>query len=406
MANTTASSASQAASAPALPTAANDSLAQLKVQKKAGAHKLSPAQTRFNKLLARVDKLSQQVQHIERLEQEARTPHLTRMAALQQQAEQAQSEMLFFLHERLQHKGLTATQQATAREMVRSLVENLDEGSDDPQWVQLRAQYLSESPEDAESLNDLKRAMLKELEDALGTKLDVGDAAQFETPEELLAAAMHQAKEHRQAQQAQRAEQEAQQPASDKQRKAQAQEQDAKTALRTIYRQLASALHPDRETDPTEHARKSALMSQANAAYERGDLSTLLRLQLQEQQLDPASIAQMADERLEAFSLLLQNQIATLEQEVLQAEMRLSSELDVHVRATIKLPQLNRLLREVEQDLAEEVQSMQQDLKEVRHDDAGLKRWLRVQATLNKHQEQLEAQMAELHMQHFGAHFR
>ena len=405
MANTTASSTSQAASAAATLTAAKDGLAQLKVQK-AGAHKLSPAQTRFNKLLARVDKLSQQVLHIERLEREARTPHLARMATLHQQADQTQSEMLFFLHERLQHKGLTATQQATAREIVRSLVEILDEGSEDPQWEQLRAQYLSESPEDAESLDDIKRAMLKDLEDTLGTKLDVGDAAQFETPEQMLAAAMRHMQELQQAEQAEKAARKAKQPQSDKQRKAQAQEQDAKTALRTIYRQLASALHPDRETDPTEQVRKSALMSQANAAYERGDLSTLLRLQLQEQQLDPASIAQMADERLAALSLLLQNQTATLQQEILQAEMRLSHELDVHVRATIKVPQLNRLLHEVEQEFVEQIQVMQQDLKQVRRDDAGLKRWLGLQATLNKQQEQLEAHMAKLHMQHFGTQFR
>lgn len=403
MAKTKKSSA-QATLIPEAPAAPNEGLTQLKVQK-AGAHQLTPAQKRFNKLLAQVEKFNQQVQHIERLELEVRTPHLTRMAALHQQADQAQSEMLFFLHERLQHKGLTATQQATAREIVSSLVETLGRDKEDPEWEQLRAEYLSVPPEDAESLDDIKRAMLKDLEDTLGTKLDMGDATQFATPEEMLAAAMHHLQERHQAEQAEQAAQKAQQPLSDKQRKVQVQEQDAKTALRTIYRQLASALHPDRETDPTEHARKSALMSQANTAYERGDLSTLLRLQLQEQQLDPASIAKMADERLAALSLLLQNQIATLQQEVFQAEMRLSHELDVPVRATIKAPQLNRLLREEEQEFAALVKTLQQDLKRVRHDDAGLKRWLREQATLNQQQAQFEAEMANLHKQQFGAHF-
>jgi hypothetical protein len=42
----------------------------------------------------------------------------------------------------------------------------------------------------------------------------------------------------------------------------------------------ASDLHPDRETDPAEHARKTILMSEANAAYGWRDPMALLQLQL------------------------------------------------------------------------------------------------------------------------------
>ena len=381
MAKTKKSSA-QATLIPEAPAAPNEGLTQLKVQK-AGAHQLTPAQKRFNKLLAQVEKFNQQVQHIERLELEVRTPHLTRMAALHQQADQAQSEMLFFLHERLQHKGLTATQQATAREIVSSLVETLGRDKEDPEWEQLRAEYLSVPPEDAESLDDIKRAMLKDLEDTLGTKLDMGDATQFATPEEMLAAAMHHLQERHQAEQAEQAAQKAQQPLSDKQRKVQVQEQDAKTALRTIYRQLASALHPDRETDPAEHQRKSALMGQANAAYERGDLGTLLRLQLQAQQVDAGSIARMADDKLAALSRLLKDQVTLLEQELFQAEMRLGDELDIVVRATFPMKHVQAQLRGVQERLERLVAMMQRDLERVQ-DDAELKRWLREQAALDR----------------------
>ena len=51
--------------------------------------------------------------------------------------------------------------------------------------------------------------------------------------------------------------------------RAQEQAQDAKAALRSIYRQLASALHPDRRPDPVGLEPGGALMSQANAAYGR-----------------------------------------------------------------------------------------------------------------------------------------
>jgi curved DNA-binding protein CbpA len=42
--------------------------------------------------------------------------------------------------------------------------------------------------------------------------------------------------------------------------------------VREVFRKLASELHPDRETDPAEHARKTELMQRVNQAYKAGDL--------------------------------------------------------------------------------------------------------------------------------------
>lgn len=160
--------------------------------------------------------------------------------------------------------------------------------------------------------------------------------------------------------------------------------------MRSIYRQLASALHPDREPDPVERERKSALMSQANAAYERGDLTALLQLQLQAEQVDEAHIAQMADDKLAALSLLLKDQVKTLEGELGDAEMRLSVELGIPVGARMKEALLTRLLQEEQEELAHVVSQMQDDLVRVR-DDAQLKLWLREQAALAREQEREEA---------------
>ena len=50
-------------------------------------------------------------------------------------------------------------------------------------------------------------------------------------------------------------------------------------ALRDVFRRLASALHPDRETDPARRAAKTALMQQANRAHGDRNLLALLELQ-------------------------------------------------------------------------------------------------------------------------------
>ena len=371
--------------APAAPAPA-PRLAALKVQKPS-ASELSPAQRRFNRLLAQVDKLGQQRAHIEHLATVLRAPHLERITDLEGQVRQVQTAMVLFLHERLQRKGLTSTQQKSARAVLMPLLRSLlEQGDDNPQLQPLQAEYLgSETPQpsDAQALRQDALETIAELEAALGISLEIGDPEQYDSPEQLMALAMKRLQEHAHAEKAQAAARQAQRKPTAKQKKAQEEAQDAKSAMRTIYRQLASALHPDRETDPAEHQRKSALMGQANAAYERGDLGTLLRLQLQAQQVDAGSIARMADDKLAALSRLLKDQVTLLEQELFQAEMRLGDELDIVVRATFPMKRVQEQLRGAQERLERLVAMMQRDLERVQ-DDAELKRWLREQAALDR----------------------
>lgn len=177
-----------------------------------------------------------------------------------------------------------------------------------------------------------------------------------------------------------------------RQRKVDQQMQDAKAAMRSIYRQLASALHPDREPDAAERERKTVLMGQANAAYERGDLTTLLRLQLQANRMDEDSISRLADEKLAELTLLLKEQVASLEQELAIAEQRLGDELGVAVSARMNEPLLQLRLKLLQNDLADTLLVMQHDLERVR-DEAELKRWLREQAALARKQERDDASL-------------
>lgn len=101
---------------------------------------------------------------------------------------------------------------------------------------------------------------------------------------------------------------------------------DASQSLREVFRRLASALHPDRESDPAEKARKTALMQQANQAYEANDLMTLLRLQVEADQLDPDRLAVIPEQRLRGYSLLLKEQIYTTEARIMQIQRELREE--------------------------------------------------------------------------------
>jgi hypothetical protein len=89
--------------------------------------------------------------------------------------------------------------------------------------------------------------------------------------------------------------------------------------VREVYRKLASELHPDRmapDLPEAERASRTALMQQANAAYEAGDLLTLLTLQLKTEQIDLAHAAGVAAEQVRHFNKVLAEQLRELEMEV------------------------------------------------------------------------------------------
>ena len=103
------------------------------------------------------------------------------------------------------------------------------------------------------------------------------------------------------------------------QRQAEATEQAAKQAgqsVREAFRKLASALHPDRETDPAAREHKTRLMQQANQAYVRNDLLTLLSMQLDLEQIDGQHLANLPEARLAHYNQVLREQLAALQQEL------------------------------------------------------------------------------------------
>ena len=358
--------------------------------------KLTAAQQRFNKLLAKVDNLGRKLQDFARLADKVRGPHLDRMAELEREMADGQRQMLLFLHERLQHKGLTVAQQKIAREMVQSLLPppNHTGEADADVFAQLRAMYAPEAMQPVQE-SELRAQMMDLAESALGRSLDRDALQGMDSPQEMMEALMQQVRAHEEAEQERLAARRAKRPPTQHQRKAQEQEQDAKAALRAIYRQLASALHPDREPDPAERERKSALMVQANTAYGRGDLTALLGLQLQVEQVDVAHIARMAEDKIAALSLLLKQQMATLEEQIIDAELRLSHELGVVVTAGLKEASMVRLLQHEQQLHASWVKQIRADLQRVR-DDVQLKRWLREQAALTRYQAQEDALLSDL----------
>ena len=151
------------------------------------------------------------------------------------------------------------------------------------------------------------------------------------------------------------------------QRQADAAEQAAKQAgqsVREAFRRLASALHPDRETDPAARAHKTRLMQQANQAYERNDLLTLLSMQLDLEQIDSQHLANLPEARLAHYNRVLKEQLAALQQEL--------GDCTAHFRAGVGLVHRELTPAAVDAALDRDIRDLQQASRQIEQDITGL----------------------------------
>jgi hypothetical protein len=153
-----------------------------------------------------------------------------------------------------------------------------------------------------------------------------------------------------------------------------AQAESAQQRLRSLFRQLASALHPDREPDPERRLVKTALMSEANAAHERRDWLALLDIQQRAAISTPASPA--SDAQLAEVTVLLKQQVADQERQRAALNDRLAAEFDLPPGTGVTAERLSAALSQQVQVLQAKVDQLEAAALQVQ-DTAALKRWLK-----------------------------
>jgi hypothetical protein len=153
-----------------------------------------------------------------------------------------------------------------------------------------------------------------------------------------------------------------------------AQAESAQQRLRSLFRQLASALHPDREPDPERRLVKTALMSEANAAHERRDWLALLDIQQRAAISTPASPA--SDEQLAEVIVLLKQQVAEQERQRAALNDRFADEFDLPPGSGVTAERLTAALSQQAQVLQAKVDQLEAAALQVQ-DTAALKRWLK-----------------------------
>ncbi|WP_026143467.1 J domain-containing protein [Xanthomonas sp. SHU 308] len=144
---------------------------------------------------------------------------------------------------------------------------------------------------------------------------------------------------------------------------------DPQQTRRALYRNLVAALHPDREPDPQQRERKTALMQRLNQAYQNDDLLALLELQLEIGQLDQAGIAAMAEERIRDYNDLFAAQLRQVEQTLAGLVDDFMGRYGLQDERAPQPQRLDALLAQIKRQVQEEIRSCADDRAAARQAD-------------------------------------
>lgn len=223
-----------------------------------------------------------------------------------------QRALLMLFDQASKHATLSEREQASLSEAICETARAILADHDDPEVTEIYQQHSgSDGVADVCTDDDAFRAMV---ETALGAPLEDGIDAR--SPEALLAAMAAQMQRH--AEQSGRARQRTgpRPPSASALARQAAEALKLKQSVRDIYRKLVSQLHPDRERDPTERARKTALMQRVNVANAVNDLLALLELQLEVEQIDQAGLDRLSVDQIKQYVKILDGQLCDIAREI------------------------------------------------------------------------------------------
>ena len=298
-----------------------------------GEAALNPAQRAFNRLTKQIGearaKLAQWealAQHLHERSGREIQPGVDALAHLQR-------ALIMQIDEMLTHTpaGLRLTPRRRAG-LTRFLLARLDEllsEIEDGALTALHDHYSDISLEDRREIEEsLERAFAERLSGEM-----FGDDDPDPTPE-TIEELYRRMDERMAAEQKEREAQASQRKRSRKESAAQARREEeaqgARLSVREIYRKLVSSLHPDREADPAERERKTTLMKEINRAYQANDLLSLLKLQMEVEQISAASLASLPAQRLAHYNEVLREQLRTLQAEIDECTQKLAYGLGGH----------------------------------------------------------------------------
>lgn len=356
----------------------NSSSKIIKITQKTSAPSLSRAQKLFNRLIKQIDVQRQILRTWQTSIPLYQQKHANEYAPLVESFNQYRARLVLLFDRMYQDKALSKTDRETLADLITDIAGELLANDDDPELKSLFNKY---SETDFDTQNEAAKAELKDmLEQMFEAEIEGEiDPTDIEAMHKLMAEKEQEMREREAAaQQAKESHRKKSAKQLAKEDRLAEEEKNISLSIREVFRKLASALHPDREQDVAERARKTSLMQRVNVAYGNKDLLRLLELQLEVEQIDQTMIDTISDDRLKHYNQILTEQSSELEMEVGQTEaaFRVRFQIDRNslLAPAFLLPKLGH-----------EINRLQHHINGIKHDLVGLEQPKKLKAWLKKY---------------------
>jgi hypothetical protein len=344
---------------------------------------LTPQQKRFNTLIRQIEQARQTLAAWHDSIGVYRQAHAQVLLPLETELMAARRQWVFALDELLGQRGWTKAERETLGELVCDAAGELLHARDDDE--ELKALFAKHAEVDFDTERQQMVRAMKDMTEAM-TGLDLGDDEGIDTDADLFERMQQGLRERAAAEEAEHGTKAAPRRKNAAQQRREVEAQQATQSVREIFRKLASALHPDRETDARQREVKTVLMQKVNQAYAANDLLTLLELQLQIEQIDASHIANASAQRLKHYNKVLSEQLEELRVEVERVEMGFRIEFGLEAGWAMNPRKLGQLLEQNGRQLRAELAQQQRDTRMLAN-PAATKRWLKRQRQLLREDE-------------------
>lgn len=349
----------------------------------------SAGQKKFNSLLKKIETQRQLLEAWQTALPAYQQLWSTDFKPLLDEHRQHDMDLLHFLDDASDRIKFSEKDRQTLQEIICELVTSLMGGEQD---AALKLIYAKQSGSDFDTVQLQEKELFRmSLEKTYG--VDIGDDVDLDSTEDVTQRIREKLKDAAEKLKQSR------KPQKKSAQEIRQEEEHAKgsQSVRDIYRKLASALHPDRETDITERDRKTALMQRANQAYADSDLLGLLQLQLEVEQIDQHHINSMSEERLKHYNRVLANQLQGLQHEIQDLKISFNTQFLLEPFEDVKPANMARKCKQKLRGIRDELLDLKEQLMSL-SDTKTLKRWLKEQRDTADFSDWLDMEMPESFM--------
>ncbi len=272
---------------------------------RASGPKLTAEQERFRYLIGQIEAVRKTRSAWDKTVDKFRLEHTQRLQPLRISLRDLSRGTVLAIDRLLDDSNWSRADRAALRQILCATADALLAAQ--PDDAELRALFEKHSEASFDAVKQEEIQLLREEAEEL-TGLDLGDETDIRTEEDLIQRMYEKMAERDAAEEERASARSRQRQESASNRRTEAAAQMVKQSLREIYRKLASAVHPDRESDPKRREEKNILMQRINQAYAANDLLGLFELQV-EIGLGDDPIGKVSSQRLKQYNKLLAQQL-------------------------------------------------------------------------------------------------